>query len=148
MKKLIIFIMIFSLSILNTPNDLPKVYFTKTISQEELVRIYKLLDHKLEGNIALKVHSGEIGNPYYLKPSFLSSLYELTNCTYVEYNTAYKRARHNTSIHEYLLLLHGWKRNRNNLIIMDVEPDKDLEVKVNNHSKIEKNYLGEKNSRF
>ena len=37
----------------------PKVYFTKVISPEKLIEVYNKLDIKLQGNIAVKVHSGE-----------------------------------------------------------------------------------------
>ena len=39
-----------------------KVYFTKTISPEKVLDLYKLLDKKLDGNVAIKLHSGEVGN--------------------------------------------------------------------------------------
>ena len=40
----------------------PKVYFTKTVTPEKVIEMYKQLDCKLPGNIAIKVHSGEFGN--------------------------------------------------------------------------------------
>jgi len=43
-----------------------KVYFTKNITSEELIKIFKKLDNKLEGNVAIKLHSGEEGNQNYL----------------------------------------------------------------------------------
>ena len=47
-----------------------KVYFTKTISPEKVLDLYKLLDKKLDGNVAIKLHSGEVGNQNFLKPDF------------------------------------------------------------------------------
>lgn len=40
----------------------PKVYFTKTVTSEKVIEMYKQLDCKLPGNVAIKVHSGEFGN--------------------------------------------------------------------------------------
>ena len=41
-----------------------KVYFTKEITPESLVKIYEKLGVKLEGNVAVKLHSGEKGNQH------------------------------------------------------------------------------------
>lgn len=45
----------------------PKVYFTKTVTPEKVIEMYKQLDCKLPGNIAIKVHSGEFGNKNFLR---------------------------------------------------------------------------------
>lgn len=46
------------------------VYFTKNISPESAVELYNMLGHKLTGNTAIKIHSGEAGNQNFLKPEF------------------------------------------------------------------------------
>ena len=38
-----------------------KVYFTKEISSEGLMKLYKTLNFELKGNVCIKVHSGEPG---------------------------------------------------------------------------------------
>ena len=48
-----------------------KVYFTRSLTPESVVNIYKKLGKNLEGNIAIKVHSGEEGNQNYLRPEFM-----------------------------------------------------------------------------
>lgn len=45
----------------------PKVYFTKTVTPEKVIEMYKQLDCKLPGNVAIKVHSGEFGNKNFLR---------------------------------------------------------------------------------
>lgn len=45
----------------------PKVYFTKTVTPEKVIEMYKLLDCKLPGNVAIKVHFGEFGNKNFLR---------------------------------------------------------------------------------
>lgn len=38
-----------------------KVYFTKEITSESLVKIYESLNHKLKGKVAVKISTGEPG---------------------------------------------------------------------------------------
>ena len=47
-----------------------KVYFCKELTPEAVLKMYQLLGKELTGNIAIKVHSGEEGNPNFLRPSF------------------------------------------------------------------------------
>ena len=47
-----------------------KVYFTKEITPESFVRLYDALGVHLDGNVAVKLHSGEEGNQNYLRPEF------------------------------------------------------------------------------
>ena len=49
----------------------PKVYFSKTITPEKVLELYKLIDKQLGGRIAIKLHSGEVGNQNFLKPCLL-----------------------------------------------------------------------------
>lgn len=48
-----------------------KVYFVKDITPTNIVKIYKKLGINLEGNVAVKLHSGEDGNQNYVKPEFV-----------------------------------------------------------------------------
>lgn len=117
-----------------------KVYFIREIIPENVIKAYDLLNKKLEGKIAVKVHSGEKGNQNFLHPLFLKPIVEHVNGTVVECNTAYAGARNETSKHLALLKEHGWS-DYFNVDIMDAEgPDKVLDVV--NHLKIDKNYVG------
>lgn len=117
-----------------------KVYFIREITPENVIKAYDLLNKKLEGKIAVKVHSGEKGNQNFLHPLFLKPIVEHVNGTVVECNTAYAGARNETSKHLALLKEHGWS-DYFNVDIMDAEgPDKVLDVL--NHLKIDKNYVG------
>ncbi len=62
----------------------PKVYFTKVVSPEKLIELYNKLDIKLQGNIAVKVHSGEKGNKNFIKPEFMKPLVDLLDGTIVK----------------------------------------------------------------
>lgn len=117
-----------------------KVYFIREITPENVIKAYDLLNKKLEGMIAVKVHSGEKGNQNFLHPLFLKPIVEHVNGLVVECNTAYAGARNETSKHLALLKEHGWS-DYFNVDIMDAEgPDKVLDVL--NHLKIDKNYVG------
>lgn len=87
-----------------------KVYFTKEITGESLVKLYDKLGVKLQGRVAVKLHSGEEGNQNYLKPDFVKDIIKHVNGTVVECNTAYEGARNTTEKHEKLLEEHGWSK--------------------------------------
>ena len=117
-----------------------KVYFIKEITPENVIKVYDLLNKKLKGKVAVKVHSGEKGNQNFLHPLFLKPIVEHVNGTVVECNTAYAGSRNETGKHLELLKEHGWS-DYFNVDIMDAEgPDKVLYVP--NHLKIDKNYVG------
>ena len=65
-----------------------KVYFTKEITEESIVKIYEQLGIKLTGKVAVTLHSGEKGNQNYLRPEFVRKIVEHVNGTVVECNTA------------------------------------------------------------
>lgn len=117
-----------------------KVYFIKEITPENVIKVYDLLNKKLKGKVAVKVHSGEKGNQNFLHPLFLKSIVEHVNGTVVECNTAYAGARNETGKHLELLKEHGWSDYFNVDIMDDEGPDKVLGVP--NHLKIDKNYVG------
>ncbi len=116
-----------------------KVYFTKEISEEALVKMYKSLNHELKGKVAVKVHSGEKGNQNYLRPEFMKELIFYVNGTIVECNTAYDGARDKTDKHLELLKEHEWSKYYN-VDIMDNEGDIVLDIP--NGKVIKKNYVG------
>lgn len=105
-----------------------KVYFTKEITPESIVKMYEKLGINLPGNVAVKLHSGEKGNQNYIKPEFVKAIIDRVNGTVVECNTAYDGARNTTERHKELMKEHGWS-NYFNVDIMDSEgPDKVLEI--------------------
>lgn len=66
-----------------------KVYFTREITPESVVRLYRALGVQLPGKVAVKVHSGEKGNQNFLHPEFWRPVVEEVHGTIVECNTAY-----------------------------------------------------------
>ena len=119
--------------------DKSKVYFIKEITEDNLVRIFKILDVKLEKPIAIKVHTGENGNKNYLKPEFLKEIINYVDGTVVECNTAYEGMRNTTEKHKELINRHGWDKLYS-FDIMDSEGSITLSIK--NGSVIHENHVG------
>ncbi len=87
-----------------------RVYFTRKLSPESVIRMYQALGVSLPGKVAVKVHSGEKGNQNYLRPEFLRPMVEAVKGTVVECNTAYAGARNSTEKHLKLIAEHGWTK--------------------------------------
>ena len=109
--------------------DKAKVYFTKALTPEAVISMYKVLGKDLPGNVAVKVHSGEEGNQNYLRPEVLRPMIEAVQGTVVECNTAYDGARNSTEKHRKLLADHLWTKYFK-VDLLDAEgPDLILPVK-------------------
>ena len=91
-----------------------KVYFSKEITPEKVVALYRALGVELSGRVAAKVHSGEKGNQNFLRPDFWKPMVEAVKGTIVECNTAYGDAfggvRDHTDSHRKLIEYHGWSK--------------------------------------
>ena len=123
-----------------------KVYFTREISPEKVLQLYKLLGVQLKGKVAIKVHSGEKGNQNFLHPEFWKPVVEHVGGTVVETNTAYKGQRHVTDLHQKLLADHGWSKYFNVDILDGAGPDLELDVPAG--KKIKKNYVGKDTANY
>ena len=117
-----------------------KVYFTKEITPESVVKMYEKLGKELPGKVAVKVHSVEAGNQNYLHPEFMKPMVDKVNGTIVECNTAYSGERNNTEKHKKLMENHEWSKYFD-VDIMDAEGP-DLEIEIPNGKVIKQNYLG------
>ena len=118
-----------------------KVYFTKEIKGESLVKLYDKLGVHLSGKVAVKLHSGEEGNQNYMKPEFVKDIIEHVKGTVVECNTAYEGARNTTEKHIELMEKHGWSKYFT-VDILDSEAEDILENP--NGEIIQKNIVGAK----
>lgn len=116
-----------------------KVYFSKEITPENLIKMYDVLNVELPGKVAVKLHSGEKGNQNYIKPEFVKAIVKKVNGTVVECNTAYDGARNTTEKHMKLMEEHGWS-NYFDVDILDSEGEDTLEVP--NGQVIKKNIIG------
>ena len=70
-----------------------KVYFTRNITPENVLKLYEACGLELSGNVAVKLHSGEKGNQNFLSPEFWRPMIEHVHGTVVECNTAYPGSR-------------------------------------------------------
>lgn len=117
-----------------------KVYFIKEITPENIVKIYEKLETKLEGKVAVKLHSGEKGNQNFIRPEMVKNIVEHVNGTVVECNTAYEGARNSTEKHKKLLEEHGWNKYFN-VDLLDAEGP-DMVLPIPNGRIIKENYVG------
>ena len=117
-----------------------KVYFTRKITPEKVLEMYRLLGCALPGRVAVKLHSGEVGNQNFLGPEFWQPVIEAVGGTVVECNTADEGERNTTEKHKKTMEQHGWSRYFA-VDILDAEGP-DLELPVPNGAVIRKNYVG------
>ena len=117
-----------------------KVYFSRDISPQTVVKLYSLLGKKLEGKVAVKLHSGEVGNQNFLKPDFWKPIIDEVGGVVCECNTAYDGGRDTTAKHLKTLKKHGWSEYFD-VDLLDAEgPDMTLEIP--DGKVIKKNYVG------
>lgn len=116
------------------------VYFSKEITPDKVVELYKLVGKALPGRVAVKLHSGEKGNQNFLKPDFWKPMIEYVNGTVVECNTAYEGQRNTTEKHRRLIADHGWSRYFT-VDLLDAEGP-DLELEIPDGKVIKKNFVG------
>ncbi len=116
-----------------------KVYFTKEITPEAVVRMYEAMGAGLTGRVAVKLHSGEVGNQNFLRPDFMKPMIDYVKGTIVECNTAYEGKRNTTEAHWETMKLHGWT----DIAKVDIlDEEGELELSMPEGQKIQKNYVG------
>lgn len=115
------------------------VYFTREISPENLMTIYKVLDHPLHGNVAVKISTGEPGGHNFLQPVLIKDLVDEVSGTIVECNTAYGGKRSSTQSHLQAAADHGFT-DIADVVIMDADGEMALPVEGGSH--LTENYVG------
>lgn len=116
-----------------------KVYFTKEVSPEAMVKMYEVLGVKLSGKVAVKLHSGEVGNQNFLRPAFMKPVIDHVHGTIVESNTAYEGKRNTTKEHWETMKLHGWTE----IAPVDIlDEEGDLSLPVHGGHCLDVNYVG------
>lgn len=119
--------------------SLPKVYLYKTITAENLVKVYEALGRKAEGKVAVKLSTGEPGGHNFLQPALIAPLVQKVNGTIVECNTAYGGGRAKTEDHLKAAADHGFTAIAP-VVILDAEGDTPLPVKGGKH--LREDYVG------
>ena len=108
MKRNFLTIIVAALTLMSATAQ-SKVYMTREISPEALVKIYKALGRPADGHrVAVKISTGEAGNPNYLKPTLISQLIDTVHGTIVECNTAYQGKRNTFEAHWQTVHDHGY----------------------------------------
>ena len=120
--------------------DRSKVYFTKEITPERVIKMYEKLGKELPGKVAVKLHSGEQGNQNYIRPEFVKAIVERVKGTVVECNAAYEGARNSTEKHKKLIEDHGWTKYFD-VDIMDADGD-DMVLDIPNGKVLKQNFVG------
>lgn len=117
-----------------------KVYFSKVITPEKVLELYNKVGKTLEGKVAVKVHSGEIGNQNFISADFWKPVIDAVGGTVVECNTAYEGGRNTTEKHIKTMEEHGWTKNFSVDILDSEQPDMILPIE--NGTNIKENYVG------
>jgi len=122
-----------------------KVYMTASRKPESLIKVYDALHTHLNGNVAVKLHSGEVGNQNFIRPDFLKAMIAYVKGTIVECNTAYEGKRNTTKDHWETMKLHGWS-DIADVDIMDEDGEIALPVEGGFHLK--ENFVGDHLKRY
>ena len=122
-----------------------KVFFTSEITPENMLKMYNALGVKSEGNVAVKIHSGEVGNQNFIRPEFMKPIIDYVNGTIVECNTAYEGKRNTTEKHKETMELHGW----NSVANVDIlDESGDMELPINGGKHLKTNYVGKNMDKY
>lgn len=116
-----------------------KVYFTKEITPESLIKMYETLGVELKGKVAVKLSTGEPGGHYFLDPNLIKDLIHKVNGTIVECNTAYGGKRDKAEDHWKAIKDHGFM-DIATVDIMDEEGD--MSIPVENGFHLKEDYVG------
>ncbi len=122
-----------------------KVFVTRDITPESLVRIYKALGREATGRVAVKISTGEKGNPNYLKPTLICDLVNEVNGTIVECNTAYGGARASFAEHWQTIHEHGF----DSLFVVDLmDEEGEMKIPVRDRKHIKYDIVGNHLARY
>lgn len=111
-----------------------KVFYTKNINSESLIKIYEALGVELKGKVGVKVSTGEAGSKGYLKADLIGPLVKKLKGTIIECNTAYPGKRNNALDHLKVAEEHGFTSYAN-VDIMDSDGEFKIPVKKGKHLK-------------
>ena len=93
----------------NYSGSAAKVYFTKKIDAEHLIKLYKLINENIFGKVAIKLHTGEKNGPNILPRDMVQAFQaQIPNSAIVECNTLYQGDRFTTEGHKETLQVNGW----------------------------------------
>ena len=93
----------------NYQGSAAKVYFTKKIDAEHLIKLYKMINENIFGKVAIKLHTGEKHGPNIIPRDMAKAFQtQVPNSAIVECNTLYEGDRYTTEGHRETLKVNGW----------------------------------------
>ena len=93
----------------NYQGSAAKVYFTKKIDAEHLIKLYKMIDENIFGKVGIKLHTGEKNGPNILPRDMVQKFQaQVPNSAIVECNTLYPGDRFDDAGHRDTLKVNGW----------------------------------------
>ena len=116
-----------------------KVYFTRTIDAEHLIKLYNLVNENIYGKVAIKLHTGEKHGPNIL-PRDMVQAFQVTvpDSAIVETNTLYPGDRYTTEEHRDTLKVNGWT-----FCPVDIlDEDGDVALPVRNGLRLKEVHMG------
>ena len=119
----------------------PTVYFCPRITPDNLVNVYNHLGRQAKGRVAIKLSTGEAGNPNHLSVDVIKKLVHQLDGTIVECNTAYEGRRNNTADHLQTAREHGFAAIAE-VDIMDGYNQNDMVLPVRQGRHLKENYVG------
>ena len=137
MKRVILFVAAVAMALMGFAQS--KVYMTKEITPESLVKMYEALGVKAHGRVAVKISTGESQQSNHLRPEFIKNLVQTVNGTIVECNTAYGGNRSRTEDHRRAIAERGFDKIAK-VDIMD--EDGDMEIPVQDTKTIKSDIVG------
>ena len=87
----------------------PKVYFSKELSPEAMIKLYGMVNQGISGKVALKLHTGEPNGPNIIPREWVKAfMAHVPNSRIVECNVLYDSPRQTTEGHRKTLETNGW----------------------------------------
>lgn len=115
-----------------------KVYFTREISADALLKIYEAMNWTPKGNTAVKITTGEAFNPNSLDAKMIRPLINKVNGKLVENNTAYEGTRNFTPVHQAVAFKHGYAVRGGGVDILDSHGELEIPVTNGKHLKADR----------
>ncbi len=92
-----------------SPQDKSRVFFTKDITTEGLMKIYSKINQGMTGKTGIKLHTGEPHGPNLLPLELIKTLQgNIPGSNIVECNVLYPGPRQTTKGHRETLKINGW----------------------------------------
>jgi uncharacterized Fe-S center protein len=122
-----------------------KVFMTADISPEGLMSVYNALEQTPNGNVAVKITTGEPPHSNYLRPELIRDLVQSINGTLVESNTAYGGRRASTAMHKQVAIDHGYTA----IAPVDIlDEDGSMSLPVQGGTQLTENFVGANFSKY